>query len=65
MFGWAFIFFIIAVIAAVFGYRGSPSTSTYIAKLIFYFSLIVFIALIFGGIFSSAPPPPDNPPLPA
>ncbi len=59
MLGWAFVFLLVAMIAAIFSYR-APSTSTYIAKLIFYFSIFIFILLLFAAIFSSAPPQPGT-----
>ncbi|KTD23633.1 transmembrane protein [Legionella lansingensis] len=59
----AFVFLAIAAVTALFSYR-NPSTSTYIAKLIFYVSLLIFIVLLFASIFSSAPPKTNTPFLP-
>ena len=51
----AFIFLIIAIISGFFGYRETRSTDMLIAKVIFYFSLTVFLGLLMIFIFSSTP----------
>jgi uncharacterized membrane protein YtjA (UPF0391 family) len=43
MFYWAIIFFIIAIIAAVFGFGGIAQDSAYIAKLLAVIGLILAI----------------------
>ena len=49
MLGWAVVFLIIALIAAVFGFRGIAAASAGIAKLLFFIFLVLFvISLIFG-----------------
>ncbi len=49
MLRWAAIFFIIAIIAAIFGFGGIVSAAVSVAKLLFYVFLILFIvSLIFG-----------------
>ncbi|WED42554.1 DUF1328 family protein [Legionella cardiaca] len=53
---WSLIFLIIAAVAAIFAFRRPPSTLVYIAKLIFYVSITIFIVMLFGTILSSAPP---------
>ena len=49
MLGWAVVFLIIALVAAVFGFAGIAAASTGIAKLLFFIFLVLFIiSLIFG-----------------
>ncbi|KTD06732.1 DUF1328 domain-containing protein [Legionella jamestowniensis] len=55
MFVWAFIFLAIATISGIFSFK-NPSTSTYVAKLVFYLSLLLFLAFLFSSIINMAPP---------
>jgi len=49
MLGWAVVFLIIALVAAVFGFGGIAAASVGIAKLLFFIFLVLFIiSLIFG-----------------
>ena len=49
MLGWAVIFLIIALVAAIFGFGGIAAASAGIAKLLFFIFLMLFvISLIFG-----------------
>jgi len=49
MLGWAVVFLIIALVAAVFGFGGIAVASAGIAKLLFFIFLVLFvISLIFG-----------------
>jgi uncharacterized membrane protein YtjA (UPF0391 family) len=49
MLGWAVVFLIIALVAAVFGFGGIVAASAGIAKLLFFIFLVLFvISLIFG-----------------
>jgi uncharacterized membrane protein YtjA (UPF0391 family) len=51
MLKWAIIFFLISVVAAVFGFTGIAAGAQSIAKLLFYLFLILFlIVLVFGVI---------------
>ncbi len=60
----AFICLICAVISSFFAFGKPKSTVIVIAKLIFYFSLILFFILLFTSIYLSAPPLPDDKKLP-
>ncbi|KTC77857.1 transmembrane protein [Legionella brunensis] len=64
MLGWTFVFFAIAGISAIFAFRKPAFTTTYIAKLVFYISLALFIIWLFATIMNSAPPPPRDSVLP-
>jgi len=49
MLKWALIFFLISVVAGIFGFTGVASTTRSIAKVLFFLALAVFlIVLIFG-----------------
>lgn len=41
---WALIFFIVAIVAAVFGFGGLASASAGIAQVLFFIFLVLFIA---------------------
>jgi uncharacterized membrane protein YtjA (UPF0391 family) len=55
MLRWALIFFIIAIIAAVFGFGGIAAGATEIAKILFYIFLVVFIISLIMGLTRRAP----------
>jgi uncharacterized membrane protein YtjA (UPF0391 family) len=49
MLRWAVIFFIIAIVAGLFGFGGIAATATGIAQILFYIFLVLFlISLVFG-----------------
>ena len=49
MLRWALAFFVLALVAALFGFGGLAATSAGIAKTLFYVFLVVFlVSLIFG-----------------
>jgi uncharacterized membrane protein YtjA (UPF0391 family) len=57
MLGWAATFFIIAIIAALFGFTGIAVATAGIAKLLFTIFLILFIvSLVFGVVRRRQPP---------
>ena len=57
MLRWSLAFFIIAIIAAVFGFGGIASGSAEIARLLFFFFLVVFaVSLVFGLLTGRKPP---------
>lgn len=43
MFTWVIIFFVIAIIAAIFGFTGIASAAAGIGKIIFFIALILFV----------------------
>ncbi len=50
MLSWAVLFLVIALVAALFGFRGVAGTATSIAKTLFVIFVILFVvSLIFGG----------------
>jgi uncharacterized membrane protein YtjA (UPF0391 family) len=60
MLRWAAVFFIIAIIAAVFGFGGIAEGSAEIARVLFFLFLVVFIVSLIWGLItgrSSGSPP--------
>jgi uncharacterized membrane protein YtjA (UPF0391 family) len=49
MFSWALTFFVIALIAAVFGFGGIAASAVGIAKIIFVVALILAVVSVVAG----------------
>jgi uncharacterized membrane protein YtjA (UPF0391 family) len=49
MLSWALTFFVLALIAAVFGFGGIAAASAGIAKVLFFVFLVLFIISLFTG----------------
>jgi uncharacterized membrane protein YtjA (UPF0391 family) len=47
---WAFIFFVVALVAAAFGFTGIAAGAASIAKILFYLFLGIFVVLLIAGI---------------
>jgi uncharacterized membrane protein YtjA (UPF0391 family) len=47
--GWALVFLVVALIAAVFGFGGIASAAAGIAKVLFFVFIVVFLALLIMG----------------
>lgn len=54
----ALIFFILAMVAALFGYGGIAIAAVGIAKLLFFIFLVVFLIFLIIGLFMGRKPPP-------
>jgi uncharacterized membrane protein YtjA (UPF0391 family) len=57
MLRWSLAFFIIAIIAAVFGFGGIASGATDIARLLFFFFVVVFVVSLLWGLVAGRRPP--------
>lgn len=57
MLRWAAAFFILALIAAVFGFGGIAVASAGIAKILFFIFLVVFAISLIMGLASGRRPP--------
>ena len=55
---WAVIFFIIAIIAAIFGFGGIAAAATDIARVLFYIFIVIFALLLIGWLMRGKGPPP-------
>ena len=51
MLRWAAIFFVIALIAALFGFTGIATGAASIAKVLFFIFVVLFLVAIIGGAF--------------
>jgi uncharacterized membrane protein YtjA (UPF0391 family) len=51
MLRWAVIFFVIALIAALFGFTGIAVAAAGIAKILFFIFLILFVVALVTGLF--------------
>ncbi len=50
MLRWAFIFLVIAIIAAIFGFTDIASGAAAIAKVIFFIFLVLVVIAVFFGL---------------
>lgn len=56
MLRWALIFFIVAIIAAVFGFGNISAAATDIAKILFFVFLIIFLVTLVLGLVKGKTP---------
>jgi uncharacterized membrane protein YtjA (UPF0391 family) len=47
---WALIFFIVSLIAALFGFTGISAASADLARILFYIFLVIFLVLLVLGL---------------
>lgn len=52
MLRWAFLFLVIALIAAAFGFTGIAAGAASIAKVLFGLFLVIFIVLLVAGLMA-------------
>ena len=50
---WALIFFLISVVAAVFGFTDLSAASADVARILFYIFLVIFIVLLLLGLLAA------------
>ncbi|HUC10404.1 MAG TPA: DUF1328 family protein [Stellaceae bacterium] len=53
---WALVFFIVAIIAAVFGFGGIAVAAAGIAKILFFVFLIIFLVALITGLVARRGP---------
>jgi uncharacterized membrane protein YtjA (UPF0391 family) len=59
MLGWAIFFFLVAIIAALFGFGGLAATASSIGQIIFFVFVVLFVAtLVVHLVRGRGPPPP-------
>lgn len=54
MLKWAAIFFIIAIVAALFGFTGIAAGAAEIAKILFYIAVAIFVIFLLMGLFATS-----------
>jgi uncharacterized membrane protein YtjA (UPF0391 family) len=47
---WAFVFLVISIVAAIFGFGGIAAGAATIAKILFGIFIIIFLALLIAGL---------------
>jgi uncharacterized membrane protein YtjA (UPF0391 family) len=52
MLKWAFIFLLVAIVAAIFGFGGIAATAAGIAKILFFIFLIIFVICLVMGLMA-------------
>ena len=57
MLWWAVVFFLIAVVAGIFGFGGIAEASADIAQILFFIFLVIFILSLIFGLMRRRPPP--------
>lgn len=50
MLRWALVFFIVAIIAGIFGYGGIATGASDIARILFYFFIVFFAVTLIWGL---------------
>lgn len=50
MLKWALFFFIISIVAALFGFTGISEASAEIAKVLFFIFIVIFLLLLVLGL---------------
>ena len=54
MLRWALVFFVVALVAAVFGFWGIVAAATGVAKILFFLFLVLFLVSLLGGLMRRA-----------
>ena len=52
---WALIFFLISLVAALFGFTGLSAATADIARILFYIFLVIFVVLLILGLVAFPP----------
>jgi uncharacterized membrane protein YtjA (UPF0391 family) len=60
MLSWALAFFVIAVIAAIFGFGNIAAGAAAIAKILFFLFLVLFVVALIGALIRGRPPRPPT-----
>ena len=50
MLNWALMFFVVALLAAVFGFTGIAVAAAGVAKILFYLFVVLFLISLIGGL---------------
>ena len=51
---WALIFFIISIIAAIFGFGGISAAAADIARILFFIAIVIFVVLLVAGLMAGS-----------
>ncbi|HVE04695.1 MAG TPA: DUF1328 domain-containing protein [Rhizomicrobium sp.] len=50
MLHWALVFLVVGLIAGILGFTGIAGASIAIAKILFFVFMVIFLALVIGGL---------------
>ncbi|MCX9155600.1 DUF1328 domain-containing protein [Niveibacterium sp. 24ML] len=50
MLRWALIFFLVSIVAAVFGFTGVAAGTAEIARILFYVFIVIFVVTLLFGL---------------
>jgi uncharacterized membrane protein YtjA (UPF0391 family) len=53
---WALVFFIVAIVAAIFGFGGIAVAAAGIAKILFFIFLVIFLVALISGLVARRGP---------
>lgn len=53
MLKWALIFFVISLVAALFGFTGLAAGAAAIAKILFYIAVLLFVLFLVLGLLAA------------
>ena len=54
---WALIFFIVAILAAIFGFGGIAAGAAQVAEILFYIFVGLFVIALVAGLFQGSSTP--------
>ena len=55
---WALVFFVVSIIAAVFGFTGVAAAPSRMAQILFFIFVGLFVLFLLAGLFSRRGVPP-------
>jgi len=53
MLKWALLFFVVSLIAGLFGFTGIAEGAAAVAKILFYIAVFLFIVFLLLGVFAA------------
>jgi uncharacterized membrane protein YtjA (UPF0391 family) len=53
MLKWALLFFVVSLIAGLFGFTGIAAGAAAVAKILFYIAVFLFIVFLLLGVFAA------------
>ena len=55
MLGWALVFFLVAIVAALFGFGSIAAGAASIAKILFFVFVVLFLLALIASVVRGAP----------
>ncbi len=54
MLGWALLFLVISIVAAIFGFGRISEAAAGIAKILFFIAIVIFVVLLIAGLLTGS-----------